>query len=122
MPPVLRNRILFQYCPCSYSPKEPTKDEIALCKPFIERQISIIKPKYIVLLGRIAARAILEEDSVSENRGRIMTKDGIKCLITLHPSAVLRFPKNEPLLKEDLKTVAEELKKDKKENVNTITD
>lgn len=102
--------------------REPSKDELTICKPFIERQISIIKPKYIVLLGRIAARTILEEDSVSENRGRIMTKDGIKYLITLHPSAVLRFPKNEPLLKEDLKTVAEELKKDKKENVNTIKD
>jgi DNA polymerase len=102
--------------------REPTKDEIALCKPFIERQISIIKPKYVVLLGRIAARAILEENSVSENRGHIVTKDGIKYLITLHPSAVLRFPKNEPLLKEALKTVAEELKKDKKENVNTIKD
>ena len=102
--------------------REPSKDELTICKPFIERQISIIKPKYIVLLGRIAARTILEEDSVSENRGRIMAKDGIKNLITLHPSAVLRFPKNEPLLKEDLKTVAEELKKDKKENVNTIKD
>ena len=102
--------------------REPSKDELTICKPFIERQISIIKPKYIALLGRIAARTILEEDSVSENRGRIMAKDGIKYLITLHPSAVLRFPKNEPLLKEDLKTVAEELKKDKKENVNTIKD
>ena len=102
--------------------REPSKEEIALCKPFIERQISIIKPRYIVLLGRIAAKAILGEESVSENRGRIISMDGIKYMITLHPSAVLRFPKNEHLLKEDLKTVAEELKKDKKENVNTIKD
>jgi len=102
--------------------REPSKVEMALCKPFIERQISVIKPRYIVLLGRIAARTILGEESVSENRGRIMTRDGINYLITLHPSAVLRFPKNEPLLKDDLKTVAEELKKDKKENVNTIKD
>ena len=102
--------------------REPSTEEIAICQPFIERQISIIKPRYIVLLGRIAAKAILGEESVSENRGRIIRINGIKYMITLHPSAVLRFPKNEHLLKEDLKTVAEELKKDKKENVNTIKD
>ena len=102
--------------------REPSKEEISICKPFIERQISIIKPRYIVLLGRIAARTILGEESVSENRGRIRVKDGTKYLITLHPSAVLRFPKNEPMLKDDLKAVAEELKKDKKENINTIKD
>ena len=102
--------------------REPSKEEIFTCKPFIERQISIIKPRYVVLLGRIAARTILGEESVSENRRRILVKDGTKYLITLHPSAVLRFPKNEPLLKDDLKAVAEELKKDKKENVNTIKD
>ena len=102
--------------------REPSKEEISICKPFIERQILIIKPRYVVLLGRIAARTILGEESVSENRGRILVKDGTKYLITLHPSAVLRFPKNEPLLKDDLKAVAEELKKDKKENVNTIND
>ncbi len=102
--------------------REPSKDEVTLCKPFIERQISIIKPRYIVLLGRIAARAILEEDSVSENRGRIIEKNGIRHIITLHPSAVLRFPKNESILKNDLSMLAEELKKDKKENVNIIKD
>jgi DNA polymerase len=102
--------------------REPSKEEIALCRPFIERQMSIIKPKCVVLLGRIAAKAILGEESVSENRGRIIRKNGIKHLITLHPSAVLRFPKNEPLLKEDLRTAAEELKKDKKGNVNIIKD
>ncbi len=97
--------------------REPSKEEIEKCKPFILRQILILKPDYIVLLGRVAAKTILGEDSISKSRGRIFRKDGIKYIITLHPSAVLRFPKNEYVLKNDLALLADELKKDKKAEV-----
>lgn len=100
--------------------REPSKEEVRLCKPFIERQIAIIKPRYIVLLGRIAAKSMLGAESVSENRGRIIEKDGIGHIITLHPSAVLRFPKNKNMLKNDLAMLSGKLKKNKKEGVDTI--
>ncbi len=101
--------------------REPSKDEIALCRPFIERQLSIIKPEYVVLLGRVAAKAILGKDSISDNRGKIMENNGIRYIITLHPSAILRFPKNEHMLKSDLELASRELKKDKKEDAHTIS-
>lgn len=70
----------------------------------LQKQIAAIKPKLIVLLGRVAVSAFFDKPiSVTKTHGRIITKDGIKYFITLHPSAALRFQKFKKTLVGDFK-------------------
>jgi uracil-DNA glycosylase len=80
----------------------PTQREIEICRPFLLRQIEIIKPRCIVLLGNVAASALLGFGSVEKNHGKIIEKDGMRYLITYHPAAALRFGKNIALMEKDL--------------------
>ena len=71
--------------------RDPEKDEIESCKQYLENQIQIIKPKLIVLLGKIALQSILgEEHSITRDRGTLIEKDGITYLPMWHPAALLR--------------------------------
>lgn len=82
--------------PVKYLPKRgtPSKKQIEHArKPFLE-QIAIIDPELIVLLGKTAISAVLQQDiSVLKEHGTVFRQDGRNILITLHPAAVLRFPK-----------------------------
>ena len=77
------------------SNRTPLPDEVASCMPFLERQIEIIDPVFIVALGGVAARALLGvSSSISAMRGRFYRlKDGRICMVTYHPAALLRNPK-----------------------------
>lgn len=75
--------------------RTPTDDEIAICLPFLKRQIELIKPDIILLLGGIALKSVMDNpDSISRTRGKwlsYMVEDKeISVLATYHPSYVLR--------------------------------
>lgn len=72
--------------------RKPKQDEIKACLPYTLKQIEIIKPKAILLLGEIATNALLGI-SFKEAKGKFIEKNGIKYFTTYHPAAVLRFPK-----------------------------
>lgn len=102
--------------------RQPTEEESATCKPFLERQIALINPKIIVALGKTAATALLNTDrdySLSfMRRGIHYYQNGnqqIPLVITYHPSYLLRTPQSKQQTWEDLclamKTV-EDLKDD----------
>lgn len=89
----------------------PTDEEVRLCAPFLQKQIEIISPKYVILLGNLAADAILGMDGVTENHGMTMEKDGITYMLTFHPAAALRFPKRTaPLMEQDFRKFADIMK------------
>lgn len=70
----------------------------------MQRQLSVINPKIITLLGNVAAYGVLQEKvAVRKDHGKIIEKDGKKYFITLHPAAGLRFPSLKKLLLEDFK-------------------
>ncbi|MEM3177928.1 MAG: uracil-DNA glycosylase family protein [Candidatus Micrarchaeaceae archaeon] len=94
--------------------RQPTDTEVRACLPFLERQIAIIKPKYILLLGSVAGKAMLGIGSVNENHGKIFEKDGAKLMLTFHPAAVLRLKKLEPAMLSDLKLFAAAAKEKQK--------
>lgn len=71
----------------------PTKEEVALCKPFLLRQIGIIKPRNIILLGNFACEALLGGGKVTQIHGKVVAKDGINYMITFHPAMALRSSK-----------------------------
>ncbi len=77
--------------------RTPTPQEVEACKPFLERQIELIAPEVLVLLGGAAAKQVLATDEgIMKLRGkwRTFTSAGreIRTIATLHPAFLLRTP------------------------------
>lgn len=74
--------------------RNPDADEQRACRAFLERQIQLVQPRLIVLLGRVAAHALFERDaSLASFRGRSHDYHGIPVVVTYHPSYLLRTPR-----------------------------
>lgn len=92
--------------PVKYLPDyvTPTPSDIAHGKTHFDKQVKVIDPKIIVLLGRVAALAVLNKNiSVVKEHGEIIEEKGRKYFITVHPAAALRFKKMKAILEEDFK-------------------
>lgn len=88
--------------------RDPEEDEIAACINYLRNQVMIIKPKIIVLLGRIALENILgKEYKISLCRGKWIEKKGIMYMPTWHPAALLRDETKKIQFLNDLKAVVE---------------
>jgi len=77
--------------------KKPNLEEIAACRPWLDAEIALIKPRVIVCLGATAAQAMLgREFRVSRQRGEFV-ESPLAPLVTatVHPSAILRAPDDE---------------------------
>ena len=73
--------------------RNPLDNEIRSCMPWLLRQLQIIKPKIILMLGKVAANTILDNTlSLGSMRGKLTTWNGYDCFITYHPAALLRNP------------------------------
>lgn len=99
--------------------KKPNATEIAACRPWVEAEIGLVKPKVIVCLGATAAQALLgPQFKVSKQRGQFMESTLAPYIVaTVHPSSILRAPDDETRHLEkrrfidDLKKVAHALSK-----------
>ncbi|WP_337860506.1 uracil-DNA glycosylase family protein [Ferroplasma sp.] len=78
--------------------RAPTDEEIAICKPKLLKQIEIINPKIIVLLGSIAAKTMVPIQSIMKEHGALFDN---KYFVTLHPAAALRNPENLKIMRSD---------------------
>ncbi len=85
--------------------RNPKKDEEAACMPYLLKQIEIINPKVIVLLGNTAMKAILGYDKVMTHHGCLIKKDKRKYIPTLHPAAVMRMKKYKKTFMGDFKKI-----------------
>ncbi len=85
----------------------PTDDEVAICMPFLKKQIEIVNPQIIVLLGATAADALLNLKGITAYHGKIIEN---KYLVTVHPAAALRNPVNLEIMKSDFNVLDEFLK------------
>jgi len=74
--------------------KTPAQQEIAACQDWLAAEIRLIAPDLIVALGATAVRALLGPGvRVLVNRGKFLPSDwGVKVLVTVHPSSILRVP------------------------------
>ncbi len=71
--------------------RDPHADEMAACRPFLERQIALLKPKVIVAVGRIAAQQLLNTDmAIGKLRGKVYRMNGIPLVVIYHPAYLLR--------------------------------
>ena len=84
--------------------RAPSQKEIDLCLPYTLKQIDIIKPKVILLLGSIAIKALLGKDkSITKEHGKLVRDELGNFFPTFHPAAALRFEKYLPEIRSDLK-------------------
>jgi DNA polymerase len=71
--------------------RDPKPIEIETCKPYLLRQIALVKPKIIVVLGRVAAQALLNTDEpIGQLRGKIHTLNDTPVVVVYHPAYLLR--------------------------------
>ncbi|MFT6106986.1 MAG: DNA polymerase [Rickettsiales bacterium] len=77
--------------------RRPTADELAMCKPFVEKHIALIKPKLIVLMGSTAMVDILNiNDPISKSCGKFFDYQNqhfetpIKSIVLFHPTYLMR--------------------------------
>lgn len=86
--------------------RNPAPDEIAACRPFLERQLAAIKPEVICTLGGFAAQTLLNSTRpVSRLRGGFHTYRNIKVMPTYHPAYLLRNPEKKRAVWEDMKKI-----------------
>ena len=74
--------------------QKPMTLEIRACRQWYEAELDVIKPSLVVALGATAAQSVLGKiTAIGKVRGKIIdTTDGVKALVTVHPSYLLRLP------------------------------
>src|SRR5713101_7620867 len=74
--------------------QKPNTAEIKVCRQWYERELASIKPALVVAMGATAAQGVFGKITpINKNRGRLIDlDDGIKALVTVHPSYLLRLP------------------------------
>jgi DNA polymerase len=92
--------------------RDPEKEEIVACNPFLVEQLKAIKPKVVVALGKPAASTLLGRNvPITKERGTWHEYEGFKLMLTLHPAYLLRAYtiENRKAVHEDMKKVLKEL-------------
>ena len=87
--------------------EKPNAREIAACRPWLEAEIAVVKPRVLVVLGATAAQAILGKSfKVTQQRGQILASDlAPRVMATVHPSSLLRAPDEETRRRETLRFI-----------------
>ena len=106
----LKEEDVYITSPVKYLPDRgtPLPSDIAHGREHLLKQLDIIHPKFVVLLGRVAAEGVLQKKvAVVKERGSVIEeKDGIRYFLTYHPAAALRFPnKFKALLRKDFQKI-----------------
>lgn len=91
--------------------RAPRPEEARACLPWLYRQIELVSPGIIILLGNSALQYLVDPDArITPMRGRwLVSKSGIKIMPTFHPSALLRDPSKKRPVWEDFKKIKEAL-------------
>lgn len=110
----LREEQVYITSPVKYLPLSgtPSTKDIEHAKVHFLKQLAVIDPKVIVLLGSVAAQAVLGEKlPILKRHGEIVKKDGRRYFLILHPAAALRFQKFKKLLVDDFEKLRSILKR-----------
>ena len=90
--------------------RTPTLAEAHTCRPFLLREIAVIKPKVIVVMGNTALHNLLDtKEGISKVRGEFRDYFGVKVMPTFHPAYLLRDPHKKREVWEDMKKVRDYL-------------
>ncbi len=71
--------------------RNPSPQELATCEPYLARQVALVKPKVMVLMGRFSIQAVLQStEPLGKLRGQVHSYQGVPVVATYHPDALLR--------------------------------
>ncbi len=71
----------------------PTAQELATCASYLARQVALVQPKIILLMGRFAVQSVLQTtEPIGKLRGQVHTYQGVPVVVTYHPAYLLRNP------------------------------
>ena len=83
--------------------RDPTPEECAACRPYLDEILELISPKVILCVGRIASQRLIDPNyRVTRQHGEVYDLNGRMVMGTFHPAAILRNPSNRPLMEADL--------------------
>ncbi len=96
--------------------RDPRVDECNTCQRlWLDRQIELVDPSVVVLIGRIAVRQMLgATGKLGDMHGQVRKKDGVRYFITYHPAAAMRFPGPDEKMRADfqkLRDIVDEITK-----------
>ena len=92
------------------SNRTPTLPEAETCKPFLLREIAVVRPKVVVVMGNTATQNLLNtKTGITKLRGEFQDYFGIKVMPTFHPAYLLRDPSKKRETWEDMKKVRDYL-------------
>ena len=88
--------------------RDPLGTEQDACIGYLREQVTLLRPKLIVCLGRIAAMRLIREDfKITREHGQWVKKGGFELMAMYHPAALLRDPARRPDAFEDLMSLRE---------------
>ena len=82
--------------------RDPLPDEVAACRPYLERQMELLNPKVVVTLGRVSMLRFHPTGKISEDHGKILEWEGRILFPLYHPAAGLRNPAIKRELQQDV--------------------
>lgn len=98
--------------------RKPTNEELAMCKPFVQRHIELFNPKILILVGATAMSAVTDsKETISKVRGQItdfapeFLSEGKKLVTIFHPSYLMRQPSKKKIAWQDMLLIEEFLSK-----------
>ncbi|MDT8390495.1 MAG: uracil-DNA glycosylase [Lentisphaeria bacterium] len=100
--------------------RNPNDSEARVCLPFLKRQIDLIQPKAIVLLGAVPLQFLMGKTGITSLHGKWLDYQGIPVMPTFHPSFLLRSPARKKEAWEDLQLVMKKLGKDPGETLRRM--
>jgi len=89
--------------------RDPRKDEIKTCNPYLQKQISLIEPEVIVTLGNHATETLVGNRGMKKIHGKRFEYEGFKLIPMYHPAAGLYNPGLKETMKEDMRKLVENL-------------
>ena len=90
--------------------RTPTLPEAETCRPFLQREIAVVRPKVIVVMGNTATQNLLNTKvGITRLRGNFQEYLGVKLMPTFHPAYLLRDPNKKREVWEDMKKVRDYL-------------
>ena len=89
--------------------RQPVTEERDACREYLSDEIKIIKPKIICILGNTAYSSLLDGNSITRNRGKIVKNGDQLYFITVHPAAIIYNPQLRKIIKDDFVLLAQTL-------------
>ncbi len=90
--------------------RDPLPEEIEACRPFLDRQLELVRPKLVVTLGRFSMARAFPKARISDVHGQPRKIGGVVYYPMYHPAAALHQPSLRRIVEEDMRRIPELLR------------